>query len=74
MKHHMSTYVTVPERLGKQALLRLATDRLGGDLALDAKGNGIKCISQNLSNGQLCGTFTRDWETPDEGVTHTDGE
>lgn len=70
----MSTYVTVPERLGKQALLRLATDRLGGDLALDAKGNGIKCISQNLSNGQLCGTFTRDWETPDEGVTHTDGE
>jgi hypothetical protein len=57
-KHHMATYVTVPEAEGENALRQLVTERLGG-------GDGITVISLDLVNGQLCGTFTRDWETPD---------
>jgi hypothetical protein len=57
-KHHMATYVTVPEEEGRDALAALAVERLGG-------GDGIKVVSFSLVNGQLCGTFTRDWEDPE---------
>jgi hypothetical protein len=63
----MSTYVTVPEEEGSDGLRVAATERLGGD-------EGLKLVSSHLVNGKLCGTFTRDWETPDERVTHTDGD
>jgi hypothetical protein len=57
-KHHMSTYVTVPEKDGPVKLRALAIERLGGS-------DGVKLVSQSLSNGNLCGTFTIDWADPE---------
>jgi len=58
MKHHMSTYVSVPEEDGQAKLRALASERLGGT-------EGLECVSWHLVSEQLCGTFTRTWEDPE---------
>jgi hypothetical protein len=70
MKHHVATYVTVPKDAGHEVLLEEAAKRLGGT-------DGIDAVSIHYTDEQLCGTFTRDWETPDPApvrVTHTPSE
>lgn len=76
MKHHATTYVSVNKELGETGLRRLAAQRLGGY-------EGMRCINSTLIGDNLCGTFVRDWESPDpvtlvvsnpERVTHTEDD
>lgn len=60
-QHHMSTYVSVEQAEDDgdtKAIWNAAAERLQGT-------DGIRCENMHYANGQLCGTFTRTWETPD---------